>query len=224
MHALAEKKKMGLQKRSQNFACFGRVKKTISKALGQIPMNWEALQKRWGLFVCFWTQRPNPPPSLAPCPKGCPRGMPEALAAPEVATAARLPDRPRHGRRWPGCKSFHVVNHFERKIRNEKTFVKFFFHFFLLSVKLPIRATAVPRGAEVSEGYGPWLGGVAGGGGLGCPSVGGVRGLAVPHEAHEVGPRSLRIVAGYLRYSEGLRRCVGAVGGVPVAGPTLGGV
>jgi hypothetical protein len=124
-------------------------------------MNWEALQKRWGLFVCFWTQRPNPPPSLAPCPKGCPRGMPEALAAPEVATAARLPDRPRHGRRWPGCKSFHVVNHFERKIRNEKTFVKFFFHFFLLSVKLPIRATAAPRGAEVSEGYGPWLGGVA---------------------------------------------------------------
>ena len=37
-------------------------------------------------------QRPNPPPSLAPCPKGCPRGMPEALAAPEVATAARLPE------------------------------------------------------------------------------------------------------------------------------------
>ena len=25
--------------------------------------------------------------------------------------------------------------------------------------------------------------------------------MAVPHEAHEVGPRSLRIVAGYLRYS-----------------------
>jgi hypothetical protein len=54
LHALAKKKKMGLQKRSQNFACFGRVKKTISKALGQIPMHWEALQKRWGKIVCFW--------------------------------------------------------------------------------------------------------------------------------------------------------------------------
>ena len=39
-------------------------------------------------------------------------------------------------RRWPGPKSFHVVNHFESKIRNEKTFVKFFFYFFLLSLKL----------------------------------------------------------------------------------------
>jgi len=59
----------------------------------------------------------------------------------------------------------------------------------------------------VSSGYGPWLGG-----------VGRVGGLAVPHEAHEVGPRSLRGVAGYMRYPEGLRGCVGAVGGVPVAG------
>jgi len=38
LHALAKKKKMGLQKRSQNFACFGRVKKTISKALGGFCM------------------------------------------------------------------------------------------------------------------------------------------------------------------------------------------
>ena len=77
---------------------------------------------------------------------------------------------------------------------------------------------------RVSGGYGPWLGGVAAPEGLGCPSVRGVRGLTIPHEAHEVGSRSLRGVAGYLRYSEGLRRCVGAVGGVPVAGPTLEGV
>jgi hypothetical protein len=61
--------RFALQKRCHRFACFGQEKKdgtskalaefcmlwarkkTISKALIRIPMNWEALQKRWGLFV-----------------------------------------------------------------------------------------------------------------------------------------------------------------------------
>ena len=56
-----------------------------------------------------------------------------------MAYPGGVPDAPPRmigRRRWPGPKSFHVVNHFEGKIRNEKTFVKFFFYFFLLSVKL----------------------------------------------------------------------------------------
>ena len=153
LHALAKKKKMGLQKRSQNFACFGRVKKNDFKSAGANPYELGGTSKALGensMFLALGgvsTQRPNPPPSLAPCPKGCPRGYPRLRRPPRWP---RLPACPRHGRRWPGCKSFHVVNHFERKIRNKKTFVKFFFHLFLLSVKLHIRGTALHDLPEVS--------------------------------------------------------------------------
>ena len=54
------------------------------------------------LLAGVWTHTGNPPPSLAPCPKGCPRGVPEAPPAPEVSTAARLPE-PRPYMICPRC-------------------------------------------------------------------------------------------------------------------------
>jgi len=42
---------MGLQKRSQNFARFGRVKKNDFKSADPNPYVFGTLQKRWGLFV-----------------------------------------------------------------------------------------------------------------------------------------------------------------------------
>jgi len=47
---------MGLQKRSQNFACFGRVKKTISKALIRIRMYSEHFKSAGGFLYDLDTE------------------------------------------------------------------------------------------------------------------------------------------------------------------------